>query len=95
MNPKNIKRYLNKAEKHYYEGNYKETIEMLTEVLNANTPKLIKAEAYTNRGITKDELGRYQDAIEDFNKALELDPDNDVAEMQKDLAERALQERQA
>ena len=31
--------------------------------------------AYNNRGKAKYKLGKYQDAIEDYNKAIELKPD--------------------
>ena len=32
--------------------------------------------AYNNRGVSKKNLGQYQEALKDYEKALELDPNN-------------------
>ena len=31
--------------------------------------------AYNNRGISKGKLGKYEEAIKDYNKAIDLNPD--------------------
>ena len=33
-------------------------------------------DAWNNKGVALDNLGRYQEAIEYYDKALEIDPDN-------------------
>jgi tetratricopeptide (TPR) repeat protein len=37
------------------------------------------ANAYNNRGNSKYNLGRYQEAIEDYNEAIRLDPKHEYA----------------
>ncbi|MEI0446106.1 tetratricopeptide repeat protein, partial [Brachyspira intermedia] len=37
------------------------------------------ADAYNNRGLTKENLGLYEDALKDYKKALKLDPNNECA----------------
>jgi tetratricopeptide (TPR) repeat protein len=44
------------------------------------------ARAYTDRGATKAQLDEHEDAIQDFNKAIELDPTNASAYLQRGKA---------
>jgi serine/threonine protein kinase/tetratricopeptide (TPR) repeat protein len=53
------------------------------------TPKPERAH-YTNLGVTRILLGRYQDAITAFHKALEIDPDNSDVNLNLAQAELAL-----
>ncbi len=39
------------------------------------------AVAYNNRGIIYNELEKYEDAIADYSKAIELDPDENLFEL--------------
>ncbi|MEI0479332.1 tetratricopeptide repeat protein, partial [Brachyspira pulli] len=36
-------------------------------------------DAYNNRGLTKENLGLYEEALKDYKKALKLDPNNEFA----------------
>ncbi len=69
-----IELYFNRATRYYNEGKYEEAIETLTLIINSDAPDDIKAGAYNNRGLAKHDLQRYEEAIEDYDKAIELQP---------------------
>ncbi len=48
------------------------SIELFSQVIELD-PGFV--DAYVNRGAALGELGRYEEAIPDFNKAIQLDPD--------------------
>jgi tetratricopeptide (TPR) repeat protein len=58
-------------EKGYYSDNNNEKIEYYTRAIELDP---IYGNAYNNRGMVYDDLGRYDKAIRDYTKAIELDP---------------------
>jgi len=53
------------------ENRYSYAIDLLDNIIQRHPSRVV---AYENRGVAKDELGRHEEAIEDFNKALDLKP---------------------
>lgn len=49
------------------------------------------AKAYNSRGIARGELGKLKEAIEDFNKAIELNPELSNAYFNRDKAKALLE----
>ena len=43
------------------------------------------AEAWNNKGLTLDELGKHQEAMKCYNKALEINPRDEMAWLNMDL----------
>ena len=60
----------------YNENKYEGAIEKYDDAIELNP---IFAEAYTNRGIAKDDLEQYPEAIADYDKAIELNPNYAIA----------------
>ena len=56
-------------------GRVEESINPLTEAIRINPEK----EAYENRGIAYCKFGNYRQAIGDFDRAIEINPKNEVA----------------
>lgn len=70
-------------------GDYKEAIESYTYAMSIATPdKLV--DLYQNRGLAYLHDKQYDKAIADYDKALKLNPDNELAKKQR---ERAVQEK--
>jgi len=61
------------GDKHFRNGQYEEAIKAYTEYLRLE-PTHIKS--LYNRGRAYEELGKYSEALEDFNKVLKEDPQN-------------------
>jgi tetratricopeptide (TPR) repeat protein len=53
------------------------------------------ADAYNNRGTAYDDLKEYERAIEDYNKAIELDPNYALAYDNREIARSKLEDQQA
>ena len=53
--------------------NYNEVIKICNEILNTNNEDEI---AYFYRGVSRSSVGQYKEAIEDYDKAIELNPNN-------------------
>jgi tetratricopeptide (TPR) repeat protein len=73
---KSAEQLLLEAEKYDRLGQYEKGIEILNEAIRIEPDYL---GAYINRGTYKSSLERYKDAITDYKKVLELDPDNTLA----------------
>ncbi len=86
-----IESYFNRATRYYKEGKYEEAIKTLTLIIKSDAPDDIKVGAYNNRGLTKDSLGSYEEAIRDYDKAIELQPDYAAAYHNRGLAKNSLQ----
>ena len=52
-----------------YAGNYEDTIKVLNEAIELDSQS---DTAYLNRGVAKSRLGKYEDAIVDYDKAIQL-----------------------
>ena len=59
---------------------------VFTQIAGAKT-----AVDWYNKGCDLDELGRYEEAIKAYDKALEIDPNHEEASYNKDLARRQLE----
>ncbi len=86
-----IESYFNRATRYYTEGKYEEAIKTLTLIIKSDVPDDIKAGAYNNRGLAKHDLERYEEAIRDYDKAIELQPDYAAAYHNRGLAKNSLQ----
>jgi putative GTP pyrophosphokinase len=56
------------------EGNYDAAIKIYSDILATNPAKEVVSVLHKHRGMASFSKGKYQDAIQDFDKALELDP---------------------
>ena len=56
------------------EGNYDAAIKIYSDILATNPAKEVTSVLHKHRGMAFFSKGKYQDAIQDFDKALELDP---------------------
>ena len=64
-----------RAKQLFDEGKYDECIEVCTEVIDkSDVTEEDKAEAYYNRGISKYRQGKYEEALVDHDKAIDLNP---------------------
>ena len=63
---------LEEGNKLYYAKDYHGAIKIYDEVLKFGD----YSEAYNNRGVAYDDLRQYERAIQDYNKAIQLDPNN-------------------
>ena len=61
---------------YYYAEQFKDAKDTYDKILNLNPDE---PATLTNRGVTYDELGRYDKALADYNRSLELEPDDSVA----------------
>ena len=69
-----------KAETFFDNKQYDEAIEYNTKALETGELSVVnRTVVYTNRGIAYGNKQQYDRAIEDFNKAIELDPRDDIA----------------
>ncbi|MYH84043.1 tetratricopeptide repeat protein, partial [Candidatus Poribacteria bacterium] len=50
--------------------------------------------AYNNRGLAKSELGKYLEAISDYDEVIRLDPNDAAARTNREHAQRELRERE-
>ena len=73
----------NLGEAYYFLGNYKTAIKYFDEAIKRVS---IDYEYFKQRGSVKNDLGKYLDAIEDFDKAIQLNPDDSHCHELKDLA---------
>jgi Zn-dependent protease len=55
-------------------GKYDEAIELFTKVIDDGGEASVLAPAFTNRGLVESRLGRWQQAIADYDQALQLQP---------------------
>ncbi|MBD2042591.1 tetratricopeptide repeat protein [Microcoleus sp. FACHB-672] len=69
INPKNPLAYYNLGVSKIQEENYLGALEYYTQALNS-APDF--AEAYFERGVTLDKLGKVEEAIQDFHKAAKI-----------------------
>ena len=65
-------------------GKFEEAIRSYTRAIAA-APRY--APAYMNRGLAYMNVGRYDQAIEDFDMILRQDPENDQAQKYRELAQ--------
>jgi tetratricopeptide (TPR) repeat protein len=65
-----------------------EKIQCYTKAIELNYKPL--AHAYNNRGVAKDDLGRNQDAIDDYSQAIALDLKYDLAYWNRGNAKKKL-----
>lgn len=75
-----------KAAAHYRAGNFARSNELL------DTPD--SSSDYYNKGNILAKLGNYPDAIEAYDQALDIDPDNEDARFNRELVQQALQQQQ-
>jgi len=75
-----------KAAAHYRAGNFARSNELL------DTPD--SSSDYYNKGNILAKLGNYPDAIEAYDQALDIDPDNEDAHFNRELVQQALQQQQ-
>lgn len=68
----------------------KKAIEYLNNAIKLQTDYTDAYIAYNNRGVAYDDLGQYQRAIEDYNKAIRLKPNNADAYYNRGLAYKEL-----
>ncbi len=57
-------------------GQYEEAIEVLDQGISRATEKFLLHSMYDSRGFAKSNLTKYSEALEDFNKAVQLNPRN-------------------
>ena len=72
---KKFQKLLNKAEQLSQQEKWNECISVLTESISLEVDSNLKSAAYNNRGLAYDSKGDYDRALEDFSKAIELEPD--------------------
>lgn len=60
------------AAKYFNDGNYEESVKMFTAFLQKYGDK---KQAFSNRGLALQKAGKFDDAINDYKKAIEIDPD--------------------
>jgi Ca-activated chloride channel family protein len=75
-----------KAAAHYRAGNYAQANALLESPASSND--------YYNKGNVLAKLGSYQQAIEAYDQALKLDPDNVDADYNRELVKKALEQQQ-
>ena len=71
-------------------GEYKQAINDINRALSINRNY---ADAYNARGYARFCIGDYTRAVHDFEDALQLDPDDELARVNLDLARRRLENR--
>ena len=72
--------YQARARSHFTLGEHGKALEDLTVVIDQpGIDDQDKVEAYTNRGVVHTSLGQYAQALEDYQNALELNPDYAIA----------------
>ena len=65
-----IRQFMAEAEKYYNDKNYEEAVKCYDEIIKIDSAF---KDAYNNRGLSYKNLGRYEEAITDFTKAIEID----------------------
>ena len=75
-----------KAAAHYRAGNYDKSNELLTSPESSTD--------FYNKGNVLAKMGIYEDAINAYDEALKMDPDNEDARFNRELVKQALQEQQ-
>ena len=75
-----------KAAAQYKAGQYQQSLDTLQNLEDSDT--------WYNKGNAHAQLGQLQEALEAYNKTLELDPDNEDARHNKELIEKELQKQQ-
>ena len=75
-----------KAAAHYRAGNYDKSNELLDSPENST--------GYYNKGNVLAKLGNYEDAINAYDKALNMNPDNGDAKFNRELVKKALEQQQ-
>ena len=73
IDPTSEQQSLRSGNKHFQQGKYEEAIADYNEAIRINPES---AEAYYNRGTTKDLLGRHEEALEDYNEAIRINPES-------------------
>ena len=89
----NLEFYLGLAAANNFE--YQKAIDHFTEHINLVSNIINKAMSYINRGNSKNELGQFAEAIKDYNKAIELNPNYAAAYSNRGNAKDNLGEPQA
>jgi tetratricopeptide (TPR) repeat protein len=78
IDDKMLEAYYNRAGIHFMRSNFKLAIDDLTKVMelsNPKTPSVILENTHKYRGTAYHEMGRYKDAIQDFDEAIRIHPD--------------------
>lgn len=90
-----VKRNPRYAEAHFQIGycnlfllRYEDAIRAFTQVIQIKRDYTVVAVVYTNRGLAYYNKGQYDQAIKDYNKAIEIDPGNAVAYINRGFAYR-------
>ena len=63
--------YMSRATDHYYNGDYELALIALDKAIDL---KPDDANAWTNKGVALESLGRHEEALDTFNKAIALKP---------------------
>ena len=75
-----------KASAHYRSGNYEKSLEALQSAKSSND--------FYNKGNALAQLGRYPEAVEAYDKALDLDANNEDAEFNREQVKKQIEEQQ-
>ena len=75
-----------KAAAHYRAGNYEKSNELLS------SPE--SSAGYYNKGNALAKLGSYEEAVQAYDNALNMDPENEDARFNRDLVKKALEQQQ-
>ena len=81
LDPSNIKVYLTKAVLYSKQGKHKKGIEVLSDCIKINSkgdPYLLSL-CYSSRGLRYAVTGRFKEAFGDYEKSMEIYPDNPLA----------------
>jgi tetratricopeptide (TPR) repeat protein len=66
----------NRARDYYLQKQFQEAVSVLDKIIKMNSTKYDLSRAYTLRGLSYKQMNRLNDAVMDFNQAIEFDPQN-------------------